>query len=131
MRIFSPNEILAYAKRQVANAEKQRYMLPVFGILMIVALGLLISMLHDKSEALQTTLIADEKFLAGVAFAILFVIIAGIAGLGVAHLFSRLKGIEHQTFKRLIELEEKKSENNISELASEGCADAPPGGRSM
>ena len=129
MKIFTPDEILAYAKRQVANAEQQRYILPVFGILMIVALGLLISMLHDKSEALQTTLIADENFLAGVAFAILFVMFAGVAGLGVAQLFSRLKGIEHQTFKRLIELEETKSDNT-SELTSEGRADASPGGSS-
>ncbi len=115
MKTFTRSEILGYAKRQVANAEQQRYVLPVFGILMLVALGLLIKMLHDKSEALQSTLIADEKFLAGVAFAILFVMSAGVAGLGIAQLFGRLKGIEHQTFKRLIELEEKESENNTSE----------------
>ena len=115
MKTFTQNEILAYAKRQVANAEKQRYVLPVFGSLMLVALGFLIKMLHDKSEALQTTLVADEKFLAGVAFAILFVMFSGLAGLGVAQLLSRLKGIEHQTFKRLIELEKKESENQPSD----------------
>lgn len=111
MKTFSRNDILEYARRQVALAEQQRFMIPVFGIMILVALGLLIKMLHDKSETLQTTLIADEKFLAGVGFAILFIIFAATGGLGIAHLLSRLKGIEHQAMKRLIELEEKESEN--------------------
>ena len=128
MKRFTRDEILGYAKRRVQNAQQQRFILPVFSILILVALGLLIKMLHEKSDALQTTLIADGKFLAGFAFAIMFILFAAVGGFGLAYLLSRFKGIEYQAFKRLIELEDKETgQQNAADILGKGrapCQDA-------
>ncbi len=130
MKTFSPDEILSYARRQVAHAEQQRFVKPVMGLLILAIPVWLAYTLKEKSEALGTFLPLDEHFLLGVAFGVMFIILTLIGGMCVVGILNRLKGIEYQALKRLIELEENQTENNTSELTSGGRADASPGGSS-
>ena len=107
MKAYRPEEILEYAKRKVSVQRNQPLLLPAIGVLIVAGLVILIKMMKDKADMLQSTLVADEGFLAGVAFAILFMIFAAIGGFGIAQALQSGKGIEHQALKRLIELEKK------------------------
>lgn len=107
MKTYSHDEIRAYAKRMVRSAEQRRIFVPIFGLMMLVALGCLIWMVKEKAEALQATLIADPRFLAGTAFGILFMLIAVIGAFGTLKLLGTSRGIEYQALKRLVELEKE------------------------
>ena len=106
MKIFSPDEILSCAKRQVEHSEKQRFVKPIIGLLALAIPVQMAHMLHEQSEALQVFLPMDEHFLLGVAFGVMFIVMSLIGGMGVAAILRKLKGIEYQVLKRLIELEE-------------------------
>jgi hypothetical protein len=106
MRHFTPDEILAYARARVRNAEQRRCSLGTAGSAIIVSIGILVWMIHQRVEAEEPAFLAGPHFLAGVAFGILFVVFAAI---GATYLVSALRldrGLHHQTLKRLIELEE-------------------------
>lgn len=109
MKEYRREEILDYARCKVSNVQNRRILLPVMGVLIVAGLIVLIKMMKDKADTLQTTLIADEKFLAGVGFAFIFVLLAAAGGFGIAQALQAGKGVEHQALKRLIELEEKET----------------------
>lgn len=111
MKQFSPEEILSYAKRQVEQAEKQRFVKSIIGLLVLVMPVKVVFMLHEKSEALQVCLPLNEHFLLGVVFGVLFTMVSLFGGMLAVGILRKLKGIEHQVLKRLIELEEQGSEN--------------------
>lgn len=107
MRIFSPDEILSYARRQVQNAEQQRFITPIMGLLILGIPAWTVYALKETSEELHVFVPVDEHFLHGVAFGVMFIILSLIGGMAVTSIFRRLKGIEYQALKRLIELEDK------------------------
>ena len=112
MKTFSPAEILAYAKRQVAHAEQQRFVIPIMGLLILSMPVWMVYALKDKSDTLGVFLPLDEHFLLGVAFGVMFIMMSLLGGMCVVGILRKLKGIEHQALKRLIELEEQGTENN-------------------
>ncbi len=114
-KIFTPEEILAYAKRQVAQAEQQRFVTPVMGLLILAIPVWAVYAFKEKSDALQVFLPLDEHFLLGVAFGVMFIMLCLIGGMAVTSILRRLKGIDHQALKRLIDLEEREPENKPSE----------------
>ena len=114
MRRFNPDEILSYAKRQVQHAEQQRFVTPIIGLLILAIPLWTVYALKEKSDTLQVFLPLDEHFLLGVAFGVMFIMLCLIGGMAVTSILRRLKGIEHQALKRLIDLEEK-AENKPSE----------------
>jgi hypothetical protein len=124
MKRFSPAEILAYAKRQVAHAEQQRFVTPIMGLLILAIPIWTVYALKEKSHALGAFLLLDEHFLLGVAFGVMFIMLCLIGGMAVTSILRRLKGIEYQALKRLIELEKEKTENQASEATSEPAPSA-------
>lgn len=124
MKRFSPAEILAYAKRQVAHAEQQRFVTPILGLLILAIPVWTVYALKAKSDTVGVFLPLDEHFLLGVAFGVMFIMLCLIGGMVVTSTLRRLKGIEFQALKRLIELEEKKTENQSSEATSEPAPSA-------
>ncbi len=123
MRRFSPNEILSYAKRRVQHAEQQRFVTPIVGLLILAIPVWAVYALKEKSDALQVFLPLDEHFLLGVAFGVMFIMLCLIGGIAATSILRRLKGIEHQALKRLIELEEKDAENQAAHDTARKLAD--------
>jgi hypothetical protein len=107
MKSYSHDEIRAYAKRVVRSAEQRRLFVPIFGLMMLAALGCVIWMVKEKAEALQATLVGDPHFLAGVACGILFMLIGVIGAFGTLKMLGLNRGIEYQALKRLVELEKE------------------------
>ena len=108
MKEYTPDEILRYAKR-VVNRPKNRLAAVICGGLLLTLNIMLIWMLYDKSQAMQTTLILDLKFLAGVAFGLMFTMFAALSGISLVIGFGVKLGVNYHALKRLIELEEKES----------------------
>ena len=123
MKRFSPNEILSYAKRQVQHAEQQRFVTPIVGLLILSIPVWTVYALKENSDALQVYLPLDEHFLLGVAFGVMFIMLCLVGGMAVTSILRRLKGIEHQALKRLIELEEKDAENQAAQATAPNVAD--------
>ena len=112
MKTFTPSEILGYAKRQVAHTEQQRFVTPVIGILFLSMPIWMIYALKGPSDRLGTFLPLDEHFLLGVVFGVMFISMSLTGGMCIVGFLRKLKGIEHQALKRLIELEDQGTENN-------------------
>ncbi len=112
MKTFTPEEILSHARRQVEHAEGQRFVKPVMGLLILAIPVWAVYALKEKSEAVGALLPLDEHFLIGVVFGVMFIMMTLIGGLCVVGILRKLKGIEYQTLKRLIELEEKRAKDH-------------------
>jgi len=124
MKTFSPSEILEYAKRQVAHTEQQRFVTPIIGLLILAIPVWMVYVLKDLSDRQGAFLPLDEHFLLGVTFGGMFIMLSLIGGMCVVGILRRLKGIEHQVLKRLIELEEQGTENNQVDASSDSRASA-------
>jgi hypothetical protein len=123
MKTFTPEEILAHARRQVAHADRQRFVKPVMGLLILSIPVWMAYTLKEKSEALGTFLPLDEHFLLGLAFGVMFMMMSLVGGMCVVGILTKLKGLEYQALKRLIELEKKgtRTENEPSRPDGSRC----------
>lgn len=109
MKTLRPDEILVYAKSQIAHAEQDRLATPVIIGLIILAIPVWgFYALKEDSDKLNAFLPFDDHFLLGVAFGVMFILLSLTGGVLVTFYFRRcLNGTEFQILKRLIELEQK------------------------
>jgi len=106
MKTYSPEEILKYVKRQIAFAEQQKFVYPIVILITTAAVIALIFIMRDLLISLTTE--ADKTFATGFVIGTLFVLMILMAASGFTKLLRRLKGIEYQAYKRLVELESGK-----------------------
>ena len=105
MKTYTPDELLAYARKQVTFAERTRLVLPFFSILIIAGAVVIANTGFDLHDATISRTLDPVSLLYGFSLGILFVLLAGILAMTAAQLIRRIKGIEYQIHKRLIALE--------------------------
>jgi hypothetical protein len=103
MQLKSREELLAYAKHQVANASSWQHTLLCF-LLGLGGLGMLVTMLIQDASS-----IADRNFLRGFAYGVLLLPIAVATALQLVLLVRRQPPIGHQALRRLIALEQQEA----------------------
>jgi len=107
MKQLSRDEIVEYTRRTVRANEHVRWISGVVGAGVLVLLGCLAWLLHLRVQQDGSGLLTDTRFLAGLAFGILFMLAGLCSALAFIRMLPLRRGIEHQSLKRLLELEKR------------------------
>ena len=100
--------VFQYAERRLKTSESPKGLLVITGGLLLAGAGCLIWLLYAESQETGVNLIANGYFLAGIAYAVLFMLATGAGAVGIVRGFSPFRRMDRKVYELLLRLRDKK-----------------------
>ena len=108
-----PEEIIAFAEKHVEARRQVRWLIPMIGLAILVSAFWLVKWLFEKESRFGESLVSNEQFVLGFAFAMLFMLTIVLGAAMLATLVRTLQGIQTDALDLLLKLwKEKHGQQN-------------------